>query len=53
MDPKVSNNITPILLLGPDGRAAKKRIFQKIIKKKEIEQKEKTTKIPYWHKTCR
>ena len=52
MDPKVSNNITPILLLGPDGRAAKKRIIQKI-KKKEIEQKEKTTKIPYWHKTCR
>jgi len=32
MDPKVSNNITPILLLGPDGRAAKKR--KKIIKKK-------------------
>ena len=53
MDPKVSNNITPILLLGPDGRAAKKKNFSKNNKKKRNRTKRNNNKIPYWHKTCR
>ena len=47
MDPKVSNNITPILLLGPDGRAAKKRIFQK--QRQEIKT-HMTEKVKKWGK---